>query len=268
MSVRRCIKATALWVLLLCSACSSGHEAITTIEESPLGAVFLRRIADPSFQAAHPIKIDSNTISLLLNGILVRDNPATQKNSSESFDVRRVFSGSEIGHFAPILSESLKRASADQQIEFRLGEVTGVLYAYGRSLYVTLTQYRSGSETMTAAGMANHTASDGTGFANRTVSFIPEAARRANSYRDARSTDTTLVIDHELLARLPPASLPSARETAAPPPQSGSADKTDSAKRDPEIEALRKELQDIKKQLADQEAERARSQRTNSVPPK
>ena len=148
--------------------------------------------------------------------------------------------------------------------------MTGVLYAYGRSLYVTLTEDRSGLDAPTTTGMANRTMPDRTGFAKRTVSFIPEAAQRGNSYRDARSTDTTLVIDYELLAMLPPASLPSASAGNAPtlPPQSGNADKADPVKRDAEIEALRKELQDIKKQLADQEAERARSQRTNPVPQK
>ena len=268
MQPRRCTNTAALWGLLLCFACSTAQDAITKIDESPLGAVVLRRNADPSFQAAHPIKIDSSTITLLLNGILVRDNPAAQKNSSESSDVRRLFSGSEVGHVAPLISEALRRASPDQEVEFRAGEVTGVLYAYGRSLYVTVTQYRAGLNAATKTGMANRTTPDGTGFADRTVSFIPEAAQRGNSYRDARSTDTTLVIDYELLAMLPPASLPSpsARDARAGPPQSGKAEKADSVKRDAEIEALRKELQDIKKQLAEQEAERARSQHMNPVP--
>jgi hypothetical protein len=268
MQLRPCIKTASLWGLLLCFACSTGQDAITKIDESPLGAVFLHRIAGgPPFQAAHPIKIDSSTITLVLNGILVRDNPPVQKNSSESSNVRRLFSGSEVGHVAPIVSEGLRRATPDQEVEFRIGEVTGVLYAYGRSLYVTLTEDRSGLDAATTTGMAKRTP-DGTGFADRTVSFIPEAAQRGNSYRDARSTDTTLVIDYELLAMLPPASLPSARNAPTLPPQSGNADKDDPGKRDAEIEALRKELQDIKKQLAEQEAERTRSQRTNPVPQK
>ena len=261
MPVRGCINATSLWILLLCSACSTGHETITKIDESPLGSVFLRRVADPSFQAAHPIKIDSSTISLVLNGILVRDDPRAQKNPSEHSDIRRVFSGSGVGHVAPLISQGLRRASADEQIEFRVGEVTGILYAYGRSLYVTLVQYRSGPDPATPTGMADRTTPDATGFGNRIVSFIPEAAQRPNSYRDAQSTDTTLVIDYALLAMLPPASLPSAsRGAPALAPQSG---KADPVTRDAEIESLRKELQDIKKQLAEQEAARERSQHMN-----
>ena len=112
--MRRCINTAFLWDMLLCFACSTGQDTITKIDESPLGAVFLRRIAGgPPFQAAHPIKIDSSTITLVLNGILVRDNPPAQKNSSESSTVRRLFSGSEVGHVAPLVSEGLRRASPD-----------------------------------------------------------------------------------------------------------------------------------------------------------
>jgi hypothetical protein len=52
---------------------------------------------------------------------------------------------------------------------------------------------------------------------------------------------------------------------AAPP--SATKEKGEPAKNESEIEALRKELQEIKRQLAEQEAERARSQ-NRSVTPK
>ena len=118
----------------------------------------MRRIAGgPPFQAAHPIKIDSSTITLVLNGILVRDHSPAQKSSSESSNVRRLFSGSEVGHVAPLVSNGLRRASPDQQVEFKVGAVTGVLYAYGRSLYVTLTEDRSGLDAATTTGNATTT---------------------------------------------------------------------------------------------------------------
>jgi hypothetical protein len=109
--------------------------------------------------------------------------------------------------------------------------------------------------------MTNSRTANATGLANRTVSFIPEAAKRPDSFLDARSTDKTLVIDYELLAMLPPASMPSASAQSVPlpaPPQATNGGKAEPA-RDAEIEALRKELQEIKKQLAEQQAERTRS---------
>jgi hypothetical protein len=45
-----------------------------------------------------------------------------------------------------------------------------------------------------------------------------EAAKRPDSYLDARSTQKTLVIDYQFLAMLPPTSMPRSRSSAAPPP--------------------------------------------------
>src|SRR5262249_18436969 len=127
-----------------------------------------------------------------------------------------------------------------------------VLHAYGRSLYVTL------NET-------------GTGIANRTVSFIPEAAKRPDSFVDVQSINNTLAIDYQLLAMLPPASNISASTQSAPAPaapQAAGGGTAEPARKDAEIEELRRELREIKKQLADQEAERARTQPKNTIPQK
>jgi len=252
---------------LLYSACSTGPELDVKIDESPQGAVYLKRISDGSLQAAHPIKIDSGTIAVLLSGILIREQQPGPKIPSAGTDARPVFSGSEVGYLAPLISEGLRRAAPDQQVGFRIGQAgnpglsstTAVLYAYGRSLYVTLTQYHSREDAGTTTTMTN-----------KTLSFIPEAAKRPDTYLDVRSTDKTLVIDYTLLDRFPAAaSVPASAPPAAPPrPASANPGKTDPAKNDSEIEALRKELQEIKKQLAEQEAERARSQQKNVVPQK
>jgi hypothetical protein len=263
MSVSNRITAS-LCIALLVSACSTGSALDVKVDESPQGAVSLKRISDRSFLAAHPIKIDSSTIALLLHGILIRDEQGSLQRAKGGPELRRAFSGSEVGYLAPLISEGLRRAASDQQVGFRVERVglseptTGVLYAYGRSLYVTLIRYRSPKE-------------DGTGLENRAVSFIPEAAKRPDSFLDTRSTDKTLVIDYELLAMLPPASIPSTSVQSAPPGASSPATtgvKVEPAQRDAEIEALRKELEDIKKQLAEQEAERARSQKNNTAPEK
>ena len=217
--------------LVALSACSTGPEVDVTIHESPQGAVYLERIADRSFQAAHPIKIDSNTIALVMGGVLVRDDQGALQNFfAGKPDARRAFSDNEVAYLAPLISDGLKRAAADQQVGFRVEQIgapgyservgagvgsseppltlhprestTGTIYAYGRSLYLTLTQYRYRQEPATTINMANRRIPDATGLVNHTVSFVPEAAKRPDSYHDARSTDKTLVIDYELLARL------------------------------------------------------------------
>jgi hypothetical protein len=95
-----------------------------------------------------------------------------------------------------------------------------------------------------------------------TILFIPESAKRPDSYRDARSTDATLVIDYNLLATMPAAS--DMRSTAAQPPTPAKGEPT---QRDTDLDALRKEMEDIKKKLAEQEAERTRSTSSSSPKP-
>ena len=262
--------AASLFAAFLLSACSTGPEVDVKIDESSQGAVYLKRTRDGSFQAAHPIKIDSNTTALVLNGILIREKPSEQKNSSGSSDARRVFTGTEVGYLAPLISEGLRRADSDQLVKFRVGKAAGTLYAYGRSLYVTLNQYDSPHEASTTTNPSNNASVDTTGLANRTLSFVPEAAKRPDTYLDALSTDRTLVIDYALLDRLPAsaASLPASAQPVPilPPPPAPAAEKAEPAKKDPEMEALRKELEDIKKQLAEQQAERARSPSQKPTP--
>ena len=290
MPARRLIT-TALFFALLFPACSTGPELVIKIDESPQGAVYLKRISDRSFQAAHPITIDPSTIALALSGIVIRDNQEALQNRVGTADARRAFSGSEVGYLAPLITEGLRRAASDQQVEFTVMQVgqperagagvgseppmsvqprestNGVLYAYGRSLYVTLTRYRSREEPTTIINMANRKISDTTGLANRTVSFLPEAAKRPESYLDARSTGHTLVIDWELLAMLPEASsIPASAQSTPVPPQATNGVNAEPVRKDAEIEALRKELQEIKKQLAEQQAERARSQPQHTAP--
>jgi hypothetical protein len=127
-----------------------------------------------------------------------------------------------------------------------------------------LTEYRHRLEKAEANNMANRRISNATGLANRTVHFVPESAKRPDSYRTARSTDATLVIDYDLLAAMPAA--PDMRSTAAQPPTPVPV-KGEPTQRDTDLDALRKELQDIKKKLAEQEAERTRSTPSSSLKP-
>jgi hypothetical protein len=284
--------------ILAFSGCATGPEVDETIKDSPRGSVYLERIADRSFRAAHPIKIDANTIALVLRGVYVReDQSALQNFFSGKPDALRAFSEEEVAFLTPLIAEGLMRAAPDQQVAFRLAQIglpghahntgggvgssepplalhprestTGVIHAYGRSLYVTISEYRLRPEPANTINMANRRVPDNTGLINHTVLFVPEAAKRPDSYLDAHSTDKTLAIDYELLASLPastgsPPSQPSPSPMVAPPPPT--TEKREPAKKEGEIEALRKELDEIKRQLAEQEAERTRSQKKSATP--
>jgi hypothetical protein len=285
-------------VALFTSACSTGPDVDIMLREAPEGAVYLERISGRSFQAAHPIKIDPTTIERVLSGVLVKDDQGLIKTFFMGIpDAHRAFSESEVTYLAPLIAEGLRRAAPDQQVGFRIDQTgqpglahargggvgssepplelrpkettSGVIHAYGQSLYLTITEYRVRPEPANTINMANRRLPDSTGLMNHSVLFVPEAAKRPDSYLDARSTDKTLVIDYQLLAALPPASIPSAssQPTPQPPaPQAATGGNGDRPTKDAEIEALRKELQEIKKQLADQQAERARSQPKSPAP--
>jgi hypothetical protein len=127
----------------------------------------------------------------------------------------------------------------------------GSIYAYGQSLYLTvpwLTTLSSGA---------------GPPALPPTIFFTPESAKRPDTYRDARSTEMTLVIDYGLLdSGAPP---PSPTPTDTPPIATGQttvpvpATKTIQSPTQPserEWDDMRKELQDLKRKIAEQEAER------------
>jgi hypothetical protein len=154
-------------------------------------------------------------------------------------------------------------------LQFAPKEMTsGFLYAYGQSLYVTITQYRYRPERADTINMANRRLPDETGLAQRKILFTPETAKRPASYHDSRSTESTLVIDYALLAALPadsgsppPRVIPAGGPTPVPgdtaqPPLVPPVVQEPGQTRDRELGELRKELEDIKRQLAEQEAER------------
>jgi hypothetical protein len=211
----------------------------------------------------------------------------------------RAFGDEDVEYLAPLLVEGLTRAASDQQVGFHViqigtpihsqsGGVTfclsdlrspgvceseqpqggtsaettgGSLYAYGRSLYLTLTEYRHRAERAESSTSVSQRIFNPKGLANRTVHFVPESAKRPDSYRTARSTDATLVIDYNLLATMPMPLAPEIRSTAAQPaiPVKG-----EPTQRDTDLDEMRKELRDIKKKLAEQEAERTRSSPSSS----
>ncbi|TKB56378.1 MAG: hypothetical protein E8D50_00295 [Nitrospira sp.] len=284
--------------ILALSACASAPDLDVTIHESNRGAVYMERIPDRSFQASHPITLSADTMARVLRGVVVKDSRGVLGNlAGGKQEATRAFGDEEVEYLTPLLVEGLARAASDQQVGFRIVQsgaqpqsqssgtviclsdvrfpgvceseqkpgtiseqsTAGSLYAYGQSLYLTLIAYRHWTEQVETSTVANRRIVSPVGFLNRTVHFVPESAKRPDSYRTARSTDTTLVIDYGLLATLPVA--PEMRST---PSHSSTPVKGEPAQRDADMDELRKELQEIKKKLAKQEEERIRSSPSTS----
>lgn len=251
-------------ITLTLSACTTGPELDVTIHESDRGAVYVERIPDRSFRAAHPITLSADTMARVLRGVAVKEDRGLFGNFIIGRpEAVRAFRDEDIQFLSPLLAEGLTRAASDQQVGFRviqpgMSELTkGSLYAYGRSLYLTVPWLIPLSRN-----------GDGGPTQPLTILFIPESARRPDTYRDPRSTEMTLVIDYGLLTSLPTDSeTPPLGQipTGAPPIATGQAtgpvsatqtiqSPTQPSERD--WDDMRKELQDLNRQLAEQEAER------------
>ncbi len=266
---------------LLSTACGTTGQTGKVLFDDPRGTVSLQTISDQSMQANHPINLDPTLLAQVLKGMEVQD----QERGIQSLIGRPpspvpVFSDDEIQFLAPLLAEGLRTAAPSQRIEYlvqtthegsilesSITETTaGSLYAYGRSLYMTLSQYRYAPAR--ANLNVNDTANrmnrpDSSGLRNRTLLFSPSSAQRSDAFNPLvgeKSTDRFLAVDYQLLQQAPPAAATtgqSAPQTGTSPmpgspvgPSEAQTHKTEALAQ--EVEALRKELQSVQKQLGNQ----------------
>ena len=294
-----------LFLALLISGCATGSRVDLPVRDTAQGSVYLNRLPDRHFQASHPIKLDDALIARTLQGIMIREETGLLRTlTSSQKPTGPAFSGTEIAFLAPAIAEGLKRAASDQQVGFRLIQASdgsyreragaavgsseppfrlsapettsGQVFAYGRSLYVYLTEYRQRPDDPATVNMPNRRLPEPSGLLNRQISFVPGEALRPDQYAPAFVEDSTkvLIIDYDLLAKLPALSPPPSTPVTSPPTektpvspavpitQSAEGDPTLQAirdelkKKDSEVEELRKELQDIKRQLGEQQKNR------------
>jgi hypothetical protein len=186
-------------ISLTLSACATRPDVDVTIHESDRGAVYVERIPDRSFRAAHPITLSADTMARVLRGVAIKEG----RDLLEGLFFRphgiQVFRDEDVQFLAPLLAEGLTRAASDQKVAFRVVQTgvpweaaTGSIYAYERSLYLTIPYLIPLSRY-----------SDGTWAPTPTIVFFPESAGRPDKKRDAYQAETTLIIDYALLTSLP-----------------------------------------------------------------
>jgi hypothetical protein len=183
-------------------------------------------MSDRSIQANHPINLDPNLIAQLLRGIEIQEQEhGIQKLITKPSAPVPVFSDDQIRFLAPLLAEGLRTATPDQRIEYRVvarhegsnrfqsstTETTaGSLYAYGRQLYVILSQfnYNQIRANMNLNDMSYQSRqSDSSGFQDYSLLFTPSAAQRSDSFdppAGGKSTDRFLAVDYQLLQQVSP----------------------------------------------------------------
>ncbi len=292
--------APALCVVLciFVAACASGSQLDVTIQQSARGGVYLERIPTRQFQATHPIRLAPELIAKSLQGVQIQEGKGLlQSFSAQQNRALSAFSQDDIALLAPAIADGLSQAAPDQQVGFRIVQTgdldgrdrtgagvgsgtapqrnqdsttTGKLFVYGRSLYLTIHQFRHHTESPDTINMPNRRLPEPTGLRNRTVQFTPESALRPEIYAPpfaAKEGLTTLVIDYDALAKTPSAAVPSTPSAPAPTPAVAPAVipaitpplhddvqqiKNQMKQKEREVEELRRELEEIKRQLGNQ----------------
>jgi hypothetical protein len=277
----------SILLALLCvisAACGTTAPTGKILFDDPRGTVSLQSIPDRSIQATHPINLEPALLAEVLKGIEIQTHEVGLQSllAGRSASVP-VFTEDQIRFLAPLLAEGLRTATPNEHIEYRVQttfegsmlessdtETTaGSLYAYGRQLFVTLSQYRySPNRTNINVRNINYQSVglDFTGLKNRILLFTPSAAQRSDSFDPppgGKPTDRFLAIDYQLLQQAPP----TAATTGQTAPQMGrsaprsessvgtstsgtSAQSTEALAQ--EVETLKKQLKSIQKQLGSQ----------------
>ncbi|MCX5725074.1 MAG: hypothetical protein NTX84_11310 [Nitrospirae bacterium] len=220
-----------------------------------------------------------------------------------------VFSEEEVQFLAPRIAKALTTAETGESVAFLvtsprhstgrmehalIQRTTGSLYAYGLSLYVTLSQYRYAPDQTNTDGLAHRRLPDPSNLSTRTLLFTPSAAQRSDTFQQpagSPSTDRFLVIDYPLLQQTPAPAPAATIEPPAPQVERATPHREPLAgvtptnapsraaetpvqrdreirelkdlvvKKDLELEAIRKELQSVRKQLDNQKQKPAPQQK-------
>ena len=300
---RRYALTLCIFLSLFVTGCATGPQRDVTIQESARGGVYLERIPTRQFQASHPVRLAPELIAKTLQGVQIREGKGLlQSFSAQQNQATAVFSQEDIALLAPAIADGLNQAASDQQVGFRIvqtGDIVmrdrtgagvgagtaspqrnqdsitaGRLFVYGRSLYLTIHQFRQYTESPDTINMPNRRLPEPTGLRNRTVLFMPQTALRPDIYAPPFAAEeglTTLVIDYDALAKTPTAAVPLPPAISEPTPAIAPAQaltpqpantpplhddvqqiKDRMKQKEREVEEMRRELDEIKRQLGNQ----------------
>ena len=216
--------------LLLALICFVGTACGTTptgkiLFDSPRGTVSLQTLPDDSFYATHPITLEPDLVAQVLKGMEIQTQEVgVQKFLDGTLAPVPAFSEEEIQFLAPLLAQGLRTATANQSVAYRIQttyegskfessykETTaGSLYAYGRQLFVTLSQWRFSvaRERLNIRNINYQSVGIdySSGLKSRTLLFTPKAAQRPDSidpYPGPQGSGSSphrfIAVDYELL---------------------------------------------------------------------
>jgi len=178
------------------------------VHKNAKGSVYLKEIADWSFEASHPAAVDQLTMLRIVKGVVTDDVQKMSGNMPASGSKpMRVFSDEDAEFLAPLLAQGLSQAKPEQIVGFKVSPsagsgtepTAGTLYMHKGSIYLTI------------APSSNRKSSG----------FIPSSAARlekAASFVALGNGAMTLVIDYQALAKAPMSTSPTAAGILKPMP--------------------------------------------------
>lgn len=238
----------------------------TLVKDSPGAGVYLQRLSNrgttarysgplKAFKASHPITLAPETLAKVLAGIHIGILPTDQTSRSVGIKPTPLLTPHEIAFLAPTIAGALQQSTSDQRVKFQVGPETdrteGTLYVDGAALRIALGRYHGSAQSRDEQ------------LSIYALSFKPEQAMLADggpqSWLEIEPDQPRLAIALDALAPLPTLSLPplasSPQEPARPSPAPETQNVKDVVnKQAQELEALKAELDAIKKQLGRQAA--------------
>jgi hypothetical protein len=270
--------AAILIAALVCASCGAFSDQ-TLMTDGPEGAVYLQQLSNrgatsrysgplKSFKASHPIDLAPDTLAKTFAGLQIGILASDESRTSRGIKPTPVFSAQQVAFLAPAVAAALKRAQPDHRIKFQVGsgnDVTdGTLYVDGPVLHVAFSHYHSQADRRDEQ-LSIYALSFEPGYLQ-----VPSTTPQ--TWMEIEPDQPRVALAYEPLAKLPailplaPA-LPEATSTTAPQ----SADTTPASKavvdkQAKELEAMRAELEALKKQLAGQEPNSKSKAKPNATP--
>ncbi len=231
----------AVLALTMLSGCAVFSPSRTMLYDTPDGQVLLEQVVSrgstavfrdkQELGASHPIMLDASILARVLQGLTFQNSTraiATGTTASNpDSNTMPLFTEQEIAFLAPRLSEALSRATPSQFVAFRLPrashpipdtgsqtdaaeeQTAGALYAYGRSIHLTVTAWPRSE----ASGTADKAA----------LAFSPTSALRPDAYRRSAlpfpNNLPSFVVDYRKLPTTPIRTVTAESVTPQTPPQ-------------------------------------------------
>ena len=136
-----------IFLSLLATGCSTLY-GWSDVHKSARGSVYIKDVADWSFEADHPAVIDQATLLSAVKGLVADDaTKSSLKMPASGSKPMRVFSDEDAEFLAPLLAQSLSQAKPEQIIGFTVSPsagsgtepAAGTLYVSRGALHLTIT---------------------------------------------------------------------------------------------------------------------------------